>query len=74
MAGVKTIGADGREIHTGDVVENVFSNSEEKHIVINHTTHLIMFKASNGHIVYHPARKYKKVEAVIRTQVFEERF
>ena len=61
---METKGADGREIHAGDVVENVFSNSGEKHIVINHTIHLIMFKASDGLIVYRPARKYKKVESV----------
>ena len=58
-----TKGADGQEIHTGDMVENAFSNSEEKHIVINHTTQLIMFKASDGHVAYRPARKYKEVES-----------
>lgn len=56
-----TKGADGKEIHTGDVVENVISKSGEKHIVINHTTHLIMFKASNGSIAYRPACDYRKV-------------
>ena len=59
-----TKGADGQEIHAGDVIENAFSNSGEKHIVINHTTHLIMFKASDGSIVYRPARKYKKIKSV----------
>ena len=61
---METKGADGREIRSGDVVENAFSSSGEKHIVINHTTHLIMFKASDGPMVYRPARKYKKVESV----------
>lgn len=58
-----TKGADGQEIRTGDVVENAFSNSGEKHIVINHTAQLVMFKASDGHVAYRPARKYKKVES-----------
>lgn len=62
MAGTKAVGADGQEIHTGDIVENAVSKSGDKHVVINHTTQLIMFKASDGHVAYRPARKYKKVE------------
>ena len=63
MVGTNAIGADGQEIHTGDIVEDVISNSGERHTVVNHTAQLIMFKASDGHIAYRPARKYKKVES-----------
>lgn len=56
---VKTYDGYGNELRIGDIVESAAHN---RHLIVNMTRYLIVYKDKNGDMAYRPSRNYKKVK------------